>query len=70
MTTVTREITARAVVEDAGKEDVLRSAGTCGNENSDSRRDDRLGDVFQRLPLKETDRRQPSAVPPAAAMAG
>ena len=43
------------VVDDAGQKDVLRSTGTCRNEDSDSRWDDRLSDVLDRLPLQQAD---------------
>ena len=58
MTTLSRDHSQGAVVEDAGQEDVLRASGAGGNQNGDSRWDDRLGDVLDRLPLNETDRGQ------------
>ena len=56
--TVRIESGQRTVVDDARQKDVLCSAGTCRNEDSDSRRDDGLDDVFERLPLQEADQRQ------------
>ena len=50
-----REHGQSTVVDDARQKDVLRSAGTCRNEDSDSRWDDGLSDVSERLPLQQAD---------------